>query len=179
MTQRLILETVCRFAGLEENELPIGVDGCGAPTFGLPVERMALAYARLMSPDDLPEADRHAAATVRSAMTAHPHLVAGTGRADTDLMRIAGGRILMKGGASGVVCAGVEGGVGIAVKLESGRENFTAPVVIEALRSLGVLSAKEVNELGRHAQPPVRNIAGDIVGETRIAFTLPAVSLGG
>lgn len=177
--QRLILETVCRFAGLEENELSIGVDGCGAPTFGLPVERMALAYARLMSPDDLPEADRHAAATVRSAMTAHPHLVAGTGRADTDLMRIAGGRILMKGGASGVVCAGVEGGVGIAVKLESGRENFTAPVVIEALRSLGVLSAKEVNELGRHAHPPVRNIAGDIVGETRIAFTLPAVSLGG
>lgn len=177
--QRLILETVCRFTGLEAHEFVMGVDGCGVPTFGLSVERMALAFATLMRPDDLPESDQRAAATVRGAMTAHPHLVGGTGRADTDLMRIAGGRILMKGGASGVLCAGVEGGIGIAVKLESGPERVTAPIVIEALRLLDVLSTKELDELAPHAHPAVRNVSGDIVGETRIAFTLPAVSLGG
>ena len=174
--QRLILETVCRFTGLRPEEIVIGVDGCGVPCFGLPVERMALAFARLMQPDDLPEADQQAAATVRSAMTSHSHFVGGTGRLDSDLMRLAGGRILMKGGASGVLCAGTEGGIGIAVKLESGPQQpgFAAPIVIAALRALGALSEHEVAEqLAAHASPPVRNVAGDVVGETRVAFTLP------
>ena len=174
--QRLILETVCRFTGLRPEEIVIGVDGCGVPCFGLPVERMALAFARLMRPDDLPEADQQAAATVRSAMTSHSHFVGGTGRLDSDLMRLAGGRILMKGGASGVLCAGTEGGIGIAVKLESGPQQpgFAAPIVIAALRALGALSEHEVAEkLAAHASPPVRNVAGDVVGETRVAFTLP------
>ena len=175
--QRLILDTVCRFTGLRADEIVLGVDGCGAPTFGLPVERMALAFARLMRPDDLPEADQQAAATVRSAMTSHSHFVGGTGRLDSDLMRIAGGRILMKGGASGVLCAGTEGGIGIAVKLESGPQQpgFAAPIVIAALRALGALSEREVAELAAHASPPVRNVAGDAVGETRVAFTLPRI----
>ena len=173
--QRLILETVCRFTGLRPEEIVIGVDGCGVPCFGLPVERMALAFARLMRPDDLPEADQQAAATVRSAMTSHSHFVGGTGRLDSDLMRLAGGRILMKGGASGVLCAGTEDGIGIAVKLESGPQQpgFAAPIVIAGLRALGALSDHEVAELAAHASPPVRNVAGDVVGETRVAFTLP------
>lgn len=177
--QRLILETVCRFTGLEAEEIVIGVDGCGVPCFGLSVERMAVAFARLMRPDGLPDADQRAAATVRSAMTAHPHLVGGTGRLDSDLMRVARGRILMKGGASGVLCAGVEGGTGIAVKLESGPQQpgFAAPIVIEALRALGALGDDEVAELATHASPPVRNVAGAVVGETRIAFELPRLDL--
>lgn len=173
--QRLILETVCRFTGLRPEEIVIGIDGCGVPCFGLPVERMALAFARLMRPDGLPEEDQRAAAAIRSAMTSHSHFVGGTGRLDSDLMRIAGGRILMKGGASGVLCAGTDEGIGIAVKLESGPQQpgFAAPIVIRALRALGALSANEVAELATHADPPVRNVAGDVVGETRVAFTLP------
>ena len=173
--QRLIASTVRRFTGLEPHELVIGVDGCGAPTFGLSVERMALAFARLRTPTGLPEADQRAAMEVRSAMTTHPHLVGGTGHADSDVMRVARGRILQKGGASGVLCAGVEGGVGIALKLESGpaRSGIAAPIVIEVLRWLGALSASEVGLLAAHLPPAVRNVGGDTVGETRIAFTLP------
>ena len=173
--QLLILATVCRFTGLRPEELVIGVDGCGAPTFGLSVERMALAFARLMGPDVLPEADQDAAATIRGAMTSHPHLVGGTGRVDTDLMRVAAGRVLMKGGASGVLCAGIEGGAGIAVKLESGPQQpgLASPIVIAALRALGALSDDDAAALESHARPPVRNVAGAIVGETRVAFELP------
>ncbi|MDP9245721.1 MAG: asparaginase [Chloroflexota bacterium] len=173
--QRLILETVARFAGLRPEQIVIGVDGCGAPTFGLSVERMAIAFARLMRPEGLNDADQRAAAVIRSAMTAHPHLVAGTGRLDTDLMRVARGRVLVKGGASGVLCAGTDDGVGIAVKLESGprQPGFAAPILIAALRTLGALSDADVAELAAHATPPVKNVAGDVVGETRIAFRLP------
>lgn len=173
--QRLIAKTVCRFTGLQAHEFVMGVDGCGVPTFGLSVERMAFAFARLMRPDDLPEDDQRAAAEVRSAMTAHSLLVGGTGHIDSEIMRVAGGRILMKGGASGVLCAGVAGGVGIAVKLESGRRQpgLAAPIIIEALRWLGALDAAEISELAAQARPSMRNVAGDIIGETRTAFMLP------
>lgn len=172
--QRLVLETVCRFADLAADEVVIGIDGCGVPCFGLSVERMALAFARLMRPDGLPLADQRAALAIRTAMLAHPHLVAGTGRLDTDLMRAGGGRVVAKGGASGVLCVGVEDGVGIAVKLESGprQPGFAAPIVIETLRRLGALGDAELAELESHARPAVRNVAGDVVGETRIAFEL-------
>ena len=173
--QQLIAATVSRFTGLRPDELVIGVDGCGAPTFGLAVERMALAFARLMRPTGLPAADQRAAEAIRAAMTAHPHLVGGTGHADSDLMRVARGRILVKGGASGVLCAGVEGGIGIAMKLESGpqRAGLAAPILIAALRSMGALGGSEVSQLAAHADRPVTNVAGDVVGETRIACALP------
>ena len=176
--QRLILETVCRFTGLAPDEIAIGVDGCGAPTFGIPVERMALAFARLMRPDGLPDEDRQAAALVRSAMTRHPHLVGGTGRVDSELMSVAKGRVLMKGGASGVLCAGTDQGIGIAVKLESGPQQpgLASPIVIHALRAIGALGDGDVNALAAHARPPVRNVAGAVVGETRVAFELPALA---
>ena len=171
--QRLILGTVSRFTGLRADELVIGVDGCGAPTFGLSVERMALAFARLMCPDRLPEADRRAAQAVRGAMAAHPHLVGGTGHADSAVMRAGRGRIVQKGGASGVLCAGVEGGIGIAVKLESGAQSVVPPpIVIAALRAVGALGEAELGELAQFAAAPVRNVTGDVVGETRVAFTL-------
>ncbi|HUQ16602.1 MAG TPA: asparaginase [Candidatus Saccharimonadales bacterium] len=175
--QRLILETVCRFTGLRSDEIVIGVDGCGVPCFGISVSRMALAFARVMRPDGLPVADQRAAAAVRGAMMSHPYLVAGAGRFDTDLMRIAGGRILVKGGASGVLCAGLERGVGIAVKLESGSRHLGsgAPAIVAALRALGAIGDAELADLTAHAHPVVRNVAGQSVGETRVPFALPAL----
>jgi len=176
--QRLILETVCRFTGLRSDEVAIGVDGCGVPCFGISVTRMAIAFARVMRPDGLPLADQQAAAAVRGAMMSHPYLVGGAGRFDTDVMRVAGGRILVKGGASGVLCAGLESGVGVALKLESGPRHLGsgAPIILEALRALGAIGDAERSGLAAHAYPPVLNVAGDTVGETRIAFTLPTLA---
>src|SRR5262245_37181713 len=45
--QREILEHVSAFTGLRAAEIAIGIDGCSVPCFGVPLERMALAYARL------------------------------------------------------------------------------------------------------------------------------------
>lgn len=173
--QRVILETIARFAGLNPDEIVIGVDGCGVPCFGLSVERMALAFARLMRPDGLSVGDQLAAIAIRDAMTAHPHLVAGTGRVDTDLMRVARGRVLLKGGASGVLCAGAARGIGVAVKLESGprQPGSASPIVIEALRRLGALDDDDVAALVAHALPAVKSVSGEVVGETRTAFKLP------
>ena len=47
--QRLLLAEVAAATGLEPAQIPTGVDGCGVVSFAMPLERMALAFARLPS----------------------------------------------------------------------------------------------------------------------------------
>ncbi len=98
-------------AGVDGQSLPVGVDGCGVPTFGLTLERMASAFAGF--------SDLDGASHVARAMRAHPDLIRGPGAADTELMRALPGWIA-KGGAEGVLCAASTDGLGVALKIEDG-----------------------------------------------------------
>ena len=138
-------------AQAEPNELPTAIDGCGVVTFALPLERMALAYARL---EQLP----HARA-ITDAMRAHPELVGGPDGVDFELMRTARGWFA-KGGAEGLLCAS-NGTTGLALKVEDGDPRALGPALAAFLAPLGVtLSHLEVH--------PVQNSRGEVVGELRV-----------
>lgn len=94
--QQQILTNVARFAGAARDTIVVGTDGCDSPCHGVSLYHMAYAYARLMDPVDIAEPYAESAAVVRDAMTTHPHLVGGTGRFDTDLMTVSGGKVLAK-----------------------------------------------------------------------------------
>lgn len=163
-------------AVLGVGELRTATDGCGVPTFAMSVEQMALAFARLAAPETLADPQGRAARLIGTAMRAHPELVAGTARFDTDLMR-ASPRLTSKGGASGVQCVGIEGGVGLALKIDDGSvvPPFSRGVaMVEALRQIGALDAAQVDRLAAHSRPVLRNVAGSVVGEVRPAFQLQA-----
>ena len=176
--QGAILESVGRFTGLERREIAIGLDGCGVPCFGISVYRMALAFARLMAPgDEIPLAYREAAGVVREAMMQHPYLVAGRGRIDTDLMSQLPGAIVSKGGAGGVQCIGLPGGIGLALKIEGGAASAPAGgpsgiAALAALRQIDVLDAQSWAALAEHARPEIRSVAGEHAGDARAAFEL-------
>jgi L-asparaginase II len=176
--QRANLETVGSFTGLDPDGIPLGLDGCGIPCYGTSVFHLALAYARLMTPEPWVEGPAATAAdAVREAMLDHPYLVAGRLRFDTELMQAAPGRLLAKAGAGGVQCIGLRGGIGIAVKIEDGA-SVTAPgqpagvAALEVLRLLGELDDATLGELARHARPAVETVAGERAGDVRPAFAL-------
>jgi L-asparaginase II len=135
---------------------------------------MALAYARLMAPgQDIPDEYRRSAEVVREAMMAHPYLVAGRDRLDTDLMAAMPGAIVSKGGAGGVQCIGLPGGIGLAVKIEDGATAAPAGVAaLTALRQLGVLDDATWAALEQHALPSIRTVAGELAGGSRAVFEL-------
>jgi L-asparaginase II len=188
--QREIVRAVCRLTDLRDDELVVAPDGCDAPNFALPVDRMALAYARIADPESLDEPYRSAAARVRDAMTAHPWFVAGTERFCTAAMTVVRG-LVAKGGASGVFCAGltpeltrsspalrdVGGGVGLALKMVDGGPLGSREVVAsEVLRQLGVLDEPAAAALEEFARPVLRNSVGRPTGEARPAFRLERLS---
>jgi L-asparaginase II len=180
--QMLIRRALARFAAVSTEEIAIGIDGCSAPVFALPLRAMARSYARLTGwphaglDDDLGAAARR----VIEAMTRHPEMVGGTnGRLDTDLMRVARGRIISKVGAEGVQLLGVlptpryPTGLGIAIKIEDGdTRRARDPVVIETLRQLGALDDEQCARLARYARSILRNHRRLEVGAVRPCFKL-------
>ncbi|MBJ7594719.1 MAG: asparaginase [Candidatus Dormibacteraeota bacterium] len=146
-------------AGVDVDSAPVGIDGCGLPTHGLPLAALARMFGAA--------AAEPAFRRCQDAMATHPHMVAGRGRFDTAILSVAGSRLTVKGGAAGVwVAARRPAGPGLAIKLEGGDQFAMSAVALAALQHLGWLSEAEAADprLAGFAQPPVRNWAGADVG---------------
>jgi L-asparaginase II len=179
--QQAIAKTVSQYSDVPLAQIVFGVDGCGAPVFGIPVRAMALMYARLVAPPvDFDVATRAASQRIIKAMIDFPVMVGGTrDRLDTELIKAGDGRLISKIGAEGVYTVGVlpcaewPNGLGLALKIEDGDDHRARPpAVIEALRQLNVLAANELAALASYAPTIIRNRRGERVGEVRAAFTL-------
>ncbi len=183
--QREIIKTLARLGDLAE-EMPTAIDGCSAPTFGVPLDSLAIAFARMagaacetetaiaLDPDLAQAAKR-----VVKAMIEYPEMIGGTKeRFDTDLLRAARGKLICKVGAEAVYSVGVlpcekfPRGLGLAFKMEDGSYRGLAPTVIETLAQLGVLDEMEVAQLASYHRPIIDNRRGMRVGEVRTIFEI-------
>ncbi|MCS6779763.1 MAG: asparaginase [Geminicoccaceae bacterium] len=145
-------------------ETPPAIDGCGVPTWAIPLSALATAFARFAAPDDLPPPRAAAARRIARAMLRHPVLVAGTGRLCTALLEQGGG-LLAKTGAEGVYVAALpERGLGLALKVEDGAARAAEPALLAALAAMGWLPAAAATALEPFARPILRNHAGEPVG---------------
>jgi L-asparaginase II len=155
--QVALADAVSELAG--EPIAATGIDGCGAPVFAVSLTALAHGFQRLV---DAPPSSFER--LVADTMRADPELVAGTGQDDTRLMRGVPG-LLAKGGAEGVVAVAVEGAGAVALKVEDGAMRARMPVLVSALRRLGV-SAAVLDEL-----ETVPVLGGEVrVGEVRSAW---------
>ena len=173
--QQKILEAVSLFTDIPANEIKIGIDGCAAPNFALPLRAMATSFARLVSPPaSFDEETREACRRIVSAMINYPEMIGGTERLDTIIMQSARGKIISKIGAEGVYVAGIlpcEGwkkGLGVAVKIEDGDDKRArAVVIIELLRALGVVDETNDEKLKEYSPMPIKNRRGATVGAVK------------
>jgi L-asparaginase II len=120
----------------------IAVDGCGVPTFAMPLSRMAEVFARTPP-------------RVAAAMRARPELVGGDGADDTDLMGALPGWIA-KRGAEGLFCALSPDRTGWTFKVEDGSSRALRPALGQVL---GIDAFRTVE---------VRNSLGEAVGSLSV-----------
>jgi len=119
--QRAVKAALETAAGVTLDDRGCAIDGCSVPTWPLPLERLAYAFARFGTGRGLAPQRARAAARIRAAYAARPHLVAGTGRFCTEIMKLFGIRVFVKTGAEGMFCGALpEQGLGIAIKCDDG-----------------------------------------------------------
>lgn len=145
------------------SEIPHGIDGCGLPTFWLPIVDLARVYQWL---DRDPTGRR-----CIDAMARYPHLVAGTDRLCTMLGAATRGQCIGKVGAEGVyVVLHRPTGQAAAVKTSDGTTPAAETVAVNIAAAQGWLDAEAQEGLGRFLQRPVRSHDGRLLGsyETRL-----------
>ena len=132
----------------------VSVDGCGAPTFALTLRGNAKMFHNLAKSEDPVHKQ------VVAACLAHPEIVAGEGRTDTELMRKVSG-LFMKGGAEGVQAAFMVDGRTVFFKVIDGSDRAHQVILQAAFAKLGVeFEVKRPEVLG----------GGKPVGEIRAAL---------
>jgi L-asparaginase len=157
-----VRKRVGELLGLPGEELVSARDDCGAPTLQLQLSQMALLFAHLGAgaQADLEQLSR--------AMLAHPELVAGPGRFDTELMALAHGQVLSKGGAEGIQCLSRVGeGLGVAIKVEDGSSRAKQAVALHLLEQLDWLTPLTLDDLRQRFQQPAPHLRLEVRGELR------------
>ena len=159
--QQLILDVISEMCAVPLDQIAIGIDGCSAPNFAIPLYSTALGFARLCDPARaaIPLSPQRISAcqTITAAMVSNPEMIAGPDRFDTDLMRVGAGKVVSKGGAEGYQAMGLFPGalsdtspaIGVAMKITDGdpKDRARPAVAMRILQELGVLSSQDMETL--------------------------------
>lgn len=167
--QERMRREIARWSGVPSDDIDEAVDGCGVPCFRVPLRAMATSFSRFSAA----AARGESPGRIVAAMTDHPFMVGGTGRACTLIMERTGAAAFVKVGAEGVYGAGITSrGLGVAIKVADGARRAVEVALVHVLELLGVLEADAPGPLERFRRPVLRNTRDEVVGEIRPALEL-------
>ena len=188
--QQDILKTISEMCSIEPEKIELGVDGCSAINFAMPLYNAALGMARLCDPFELSEARAAACKKITSAMMIHSEMVSNYGEFDCELMKTGEGKIVTKRGAEGFQIVGLlpenpnQHGIGIAFKINDGdasrmndslesTSRVRPAVTLEILRQLNRLNDAQLKSLAKFGpQKELKNYAGIVTGKSYPVFKL-------
>lgn len=150
-------------------------DGCSIPTWAMPLDHLARAFARFSTGHGLGPARADAARRLRAACADNPWFVAGTGRFCSEIMARFGARVFVKTGAEGVYCGALpELGFGIAVKCDDGGTRAAEVVIAALIARFLPMSDADRAFLEPFVRPALKNWRGIGVGGLRPTEVLVA-----
>ncbi len=158
-TIRLVLEELT-----DEKIDKYGIDGCSAPNFMCSLKGLGKAMHALTDGTKLGKVRSNSVDAIFQAMQTHPLLVAGTGRACSELMMAADPVTIVKTGAEGVFVAVVpQKKIGVALKIVDGSTRAAEAAITLILVRLGVLS-KDHPSVKKRLFCEIRNWNGKVTG---------------
>ncbi len=156
--QQLVTEAISEFCQVDLRSQTPGRDGCGIPTWSIPLVDLASAMARLVDPTGLDASWAEPARRLAPVLPSRAWFVSGTDRHEVLVVDRASEPVIIKAGAEGVFMAALpERGLGLAVKAADGAARAAEVAISSVLAHLGALPDEAVAK-------PVTNVAGLVVG---------------
>lgn len=138
--QQKINEAIAKLCHIKLSDISFGIDGCSIPAPCLPLIKLAEGFAEFSTPTRLNELESNACKQLYAACVAHPLLLAGSGHYNTEMMIETKGRVLLKGGAEGVMTMAIPDlEMGIALKAIDGNSRATEFCSSILLQKLGLI----------------------------------------
>ncbi|HUI15205.1 MAG TPA: asparaginase [Xanthobacteraceae bacterium] len=167
--QRQVRAVLEDFTGAVLGQEVCAIDGCSVPTWAVPLQNLAHAFAKFGTGRGLSSPRAAAAARLRRACAAKPWFVAGSGRFCTEVMQLFGERVFVKTGAEGVYCAALpQQGLGIAIKCDDGAARAAQAIMAAIIARFLPLNAAERAPLARLGEPVLRNWNDFEVGAIKV-----------
>ena len=158
----------------ETSDLGYAIDGCSAPNFATTVHGLSRAMSKMANSKSSTVRGK-AAVRLVDAMVKHPDLVAGEGRACTELMMAMEGKVAVKTGAEGVFIAILpEKGIGISLKITDGTTRAAESAITGLLVKYGALDSKHPIAQ-KHLNGPIVNWRGVITGGIKLSESFISV----
>ena len=141
-----------------------GIDGCSAPNFMCSLRGLGSAMFRLADSKRLGNIRGKSISNILRSMYSFPDLVAGDGRACSELMLAANSLTIVKTGAEGVFVAVIpEKRLGVALKILDGSTRAAELAIALILVRLGVM-AKDHPAVKKRLFCQIRNWNGQVTG---------------
>lgn len=160
--QKRVTQVLKECFQFELNSKNLGIDGCGIPTYYLPMIHVAYGMCEFLNDKST---YRSSLQRIQKAVLSEPYYLAGTNRADTDIIQVSQGNVLSKAGAEGVF-AGVflNQGMSFVLKVHDGNQEVSnAALCFLALR-MKAITEEQFVQLTSHSRPVKKNWAGKEVG---------------
>lgn len=164
--QKEILSHLVSLAEVDEENIRRGMDGCGAPVYGVPIKNMAISYLKFVAPELIQDEEVAKAVTaIGDVMNAHPEIVASHNFICTALLE--DDNIIAKGGAQGVYCLALKKErISIALKVFSGSELVWPILVADLLKEMNYSNEETIERLLSIRSRNILNDSGKPIGET-------------
>lgn len=165
-------QVLSEVTGFDHHQAPYGVDGCGIPTYALPLKNMARGMAALINPNEKAPR-RKAAERILQAVQREPFYLSGSDHFTTDLIQDLQGRCVLKNGAEGVFCGVLpEKGLAFALKAEDGSPRAAQMATAFLLQKHGAFEGLQEGFreacLEKYLEPKIKNWKGHEVGHLRV-----------
>ena len=171
--QQRVRQTIEEVVAIDLNGVIPGIDGCSLPNWALPLDRLAIAFARLITGEGLTPSRHRAVQRLLEACWREPVMMGGKDRFDTEVLTRFPGEVFIKTGAEGVYCGAIRSlGIGFAVKVTDGAKRA-------AEMAVGTILSRFLDEAADLGQAMVlHNAAGIAVGDIRPGNALTSVLEG-
>lgn len=158
--QKIILSKIKALS--ESKKIEIATDGCGVPTFSLPVINIAKMYSNLTSPKNKKYTK------IISAMTKYPYFVGSKNQIDSEIMKVSKGKLIAKVGGEGIIIIAGSGN-SLVIKVADGSPTIRSFIVMKLLMKLRWLKKSEIKNtiLEKILTSKIKNHSGKVVGKIR------------
>jgi len=153
--------TLTRLSGINFDQAPWGIDGCGIPTYAVPLMATTRALNNIFQSES--------GLKILNAVKKFPEMISGSHGFCSEIIKKSLGKSIAKGGAEGVYSAFIpEAGVSFALKTRDGAHRAAELSTIFLLSKFGGLSESQTLELQLSTSAIIKNWAGDKVGISTI-----------